>query len=191
MASNQLIPQVVITDFTEEKVNSYIEKIDNIIFNLGQNTPILLKIDSFGGSLHSFVNLYEKTKSIANPIVTYTSSKAMSAGAFILTLCASDGFRFASPHSEIMIHEVQITRSGALQDVEYSIKKIREKNRKWLTMVAKRAGMKSYKDIYDLMDTEGSRDIYLTAKKAKSLGFIDDVCYVRLNPVSYWEIMKG
>lgn len=190
MAAQAVKPELMITAFTDVAVMRYIERLKEITEHFGPNQPIILHISSYGGSVYGLTLLYEFLKTLSNPIVTYTSSKAMSAGAILLAAGGSPGMRFASPNSSIMIHEVQ----GGLwpddiKNQEDNMEVLKKDNERWMTILAKSMGLKNAKDIRALIKERSiGHDLSLTAKEALDLKVIDRVCYVRLEQVYGFNI---
>jgi ATP-dependent Clp protease protease subunit len=187
--NNDKKPIIIVTKFSEESVNKYIDALDKIVDQYGSSQPIVVQIDSFGGAVYGLAILYDKIKSLSNPIITYTASKAMSAGAILLSSAASPGMRFASPEANIMVHEVQSVAWGDMKDIEDEVKLTRTLNQKWMTILAKSMGLKSHVDIRKMIKKQAiGHQIYLTATQAKSLGLVDEVLSLRLTPYYGWNI---
>ena len=74
--------------------------------------PILLVINSPGGSVDSGFAIWDQVKMISSPVYTLVTGLAASMGS-ILSLCAVRGRRLATPNSRIMIHQPLI--GGVLQ----------------------------------------------------------------------------
>ena len=181
-------PEVVITSFEQEEVAKVLHRLDEISSQFGPNQAILIRIDSFGGCIYGLSDIYETLKTMRNPIATYTKSKAMSAGAIVLACCASEGMRFASPNSSIMLHELSASSFGNIQDIENETNMINKSNKKWMNILAKSMGLKSAKDIRKLILEKGNgRDLYLSAEEAQALGAVDKVGYVDMNMVYGYE----
>lgn len=190
MSLQILKPEVIISSFDDKSVSEYIRKMDEIQDAFGPSQPILLNINSFGGSVYGLGMLYEYLQTIPNTIVTYTTSKAMSAGAILLSAGGSDGMRFASPNASIMIHEVQ---GGVwpddIKNLENNIESLKKDNEKWMSILGKSMGLKGAKDIRELIKNRSiGHDLVVTSQEAKELGIIDKVCYVKLSPVFGYNI---
>ena len=114
--ADNIRPEIIVTSFTEKNVAEYIHKLENINLTYEDFQPIIVQIDSYGGNIYGLSQLYEFLISLPNPIITYTTSKAMSAGAIILSAAGTKGMRVASPNSTIMIHELQGGAWGDMKD---------------------------------------------------------------------------
>jgi ATP-dependent Clp protease protease subunit len=74
--------------------------------------PILLIINSPGGSVDSGLAIWDQVQMISSPVATLVTGLAASMGS-VLSLCAAPNMRFATPHSRILIHQPRL--SGAIQ----------------------------------------------------------------------------
>lgn len=184
-------PQVTIHSFNENAVKEFNKQMDEIESKYGPEQPIIVHIDSYGGAVHGLSVMYDRLMGMQNTIVTYTSSKAMSAGAMLLSAAGTPGARFASPEASIMVHEISAGAFGDIKDIEDQAKYIRTINQKWMTILAKSMGLKSHKDIRKLISKQAiGQDVHLTAHQAKSLGLIDEVASIKLQPFYGWEVLK-
>jgi ATP-dependent Clp protease protease subunit len=187
----EIKPELTVNSFRDEDINKYIEQLQSIVDTFGPNQPILVNISSFGGSIYGLSALYEYMQTLSNTIVTYTNSKAMSAGAILLSAGGSPGMRYASPNASIMIHEVQ----GGLwpddiKNLESAMESLKVDNEKWMSILAKSMGLKGPKDIRDLINTRSvGHDLMLSSKEAKELGIIDKVCYLKLEQIYGFNIV--
>lgn len=185
-----LKPEVIISSFDDKSVVDYTKKLEEIQEQFGPDQPVLLNISSFGGSVYGLGYLYEYLQTMSNPICTYTASKAMSAGAILLSAGGDKGMRYASPNASIMLHEIQ---GGVwpddIKNLENNIESLKQDNEKWMTILAKSMGLRRGKDIRDLIKNKSiGHDLMLTANQAKELGLIDKVCYIKLGAVYVYNI---
>jgi ATP-dependent Clp endopeptidase proteolytic subunit ClpP len=179
----QLKPEIVVTQFSETAVHEYIDKLELITDAFGPEQPIVLKIDSYGGAAYGLIMLLEHLKTMPNPIATYTISKAMSAGAFLLSIGGSKGLRMASPHSTIMVHEIQAGAMGDMKELEQQMGTLVALNERILTMFAHAIGLKTASDVRALIKSRSvGHDLTISALEAQQLGFIDKVGYMRIEP---------
>jgi ATP-dependent protease ClpP protease subunit len=186
-------PEVTISSFSEKDVKIYIEDLENIQSAFGPSQPLLLKIDSFGGSAYGFIMLYEYLITLENPIVTYTTSKAISAGALLLSIAGTSGLRFASPHSSILVHELQSALfPDDIKNLENNLDNIKRLNETIMGLMAKSMGLKTAKDVRNLIKERSTgHDLNLTAYEAKELGIIDEVAYIKLSPVVAYNVIQS
>ena len=87
--------------------------------------PILLIINSPGGSVDAGFAVWDQVKLITSPVTTLVTGLAASMGS-MLSLCADKGQRFATPHARIMIHQPSIhgVVRGQATDLEIQAKEI-------------------------------------------------------------------
>src|SRR5947207_2122178 len=74
--------------------------------------PILLVINSPGGSIDSGFAIWDQVKMISSPITTLITGLAASMGS-VLSLCAAPKRRFSTPNARILIHQPRL--GGAIQ----------------------------------------------------------------------------
>lgn len=183
-------PKILINGFSPDEIANYVEHIDNIDMMYSNEQPLLVEIDTFGGSIYGLGMLYNKLKGLDRPIVTYCPSKAMSAGVIILSAVATPGYRFAAPTADIMIHEIQASALGDIKTIEDETMNIKKMNKKWMTILAKSIGLKTEQDIRKLIKQKSEgMDLQLDAKQAKKLNIIDDIAIIKMiPPQGIWEI---
>ena len=189
--SKTITPKVLITKFTEDSVKGYIEALEEIESTFSASQKVLIHIDSYGGSVHGLLMLIDKLESMSNIIVTYTSSKAMSAGAFLLSIAGTPGYRFASEDASILVHEVQSGAIGDIKDVEDAVIHTKRLNDRLLTKFAKSIGRKKSEDIRKMIKEKAlGHDMIFSSEEAKKIGIIDRVCTIGMKKVSYWDIKE-
>ena len=138
---------------------------------------IFLYINSPGGSITDGMAIVDTMNYIKCPVATYCVGMAASMGAVLLT-SGEKGRRFATPNSEILIHQPLIGGNGISgQTTEIKIHadhmvKTREKLNK---LLSDRTGQ-SLETI--MKDTE--RDNYMTAEEALKYGLIDGIMDKRM-----------
>jgi len=133
--------------------------------------PIVIR--SYGGSVYSLLSMIDIIKRAKVPIATIVEGKAMSAGAALLT-CGTEGMRYMSPHSTIMIHEVSSSMSGKLSSIKTDTDEMTRLNELMLGIMSENIGQKrSY--FGDIVTSRGHVDWYLTPKDAMKHGIINYV----------------
>ena len=183
-------PEVFIREFSPDKIKEVIEKLQEISNHYPADQVVVLNIDTYGGEIYGLAAIYEFLQSYPHPIVTYTTSKAMSAGAVLLS-SGDTGARFATPNATIMIHELSAGNIGDIKDLEDSHKFLKSENERWMGILARNMGFKNAKELRKLIkDNCEGHDFYLTAEQAKKFGIIDEICYLHISPMSMWNIIK-
>jgi ATP-dependent Clp protease protease subunit len=187
-------PKVLITKFSEEAIAKAIQSLETIEICFPPTQPVLIHIDSYGGAVDGLSMLYDKLTSMKNPIMTYTSSKAMSAGAILLATAGTKGMRMASPQATIMIHEIQAGAVGDIKDMEDQMVLCKVLNDRWMKILAKSMNLQGVSAIRALIKKKAiGHDVYLTADQAVKLGVIDVVGSITMTPFSGWNfvVVKG
>ena len=133
---------------------------------------IYFYINSPGGSITDGMAIVDTMNYIKCPVETVCVGLAASMGAVLLT-AGEKGKRFATPNSEIMIHQPLIG-GGGLQGQATEIKihadhlvRTREKLNKFLS---ERTGKP-----LDVIERDTERDNYMTAEEALEYGLIDGI----------------
>lgn len=133
--------------------------------------PILLVINSPGGSVDSGFAIWDQIKMMKSPVTTLVTGLAASMGS-ILSLVAGKGKRFATPHSRIMIHQPAIhgVIRGQATDLEIQAKEIL-KTRNSIINIYKEATGKKFEELEKALD----RDTWMSAQEAVEFGLIDKI----------------
>jgi ATP-dependent Clp protease protease subunit len=129
-------------------------------------------INSPGGSITDGMGIVDTMNYIKCPVTTICVGMAASMGAVLLA-CGTKGKRFATPNSEILIHQPLIMGGGISgQTTEIKIHADQMvKTRQKLNHILSEATGQSLEQIEK--DTE--RDHYMTAKEALEYGLIDGI----------------
>lgn len=133
--------------------------------------PILLVINSPGGSVDAGLAIWDTVKMISSPVKTLVTGLAASMGS-ILSLCAAKGCRYATPYSRIMIHQPALhgVVQGQATDLEIQAKEILKTRQRLVNLYVEATG----KD-YDIVDEALDRDLWMTPEEAKDFGLIDGI----------------
>ncbi len=133
--------------------------------------PILLVINSPGGSVDAGFAVWDQVQMITSPVTTLVTGLAASMGS-MLSLCAGKGQRFATPHARIMIHQPSIhgVVRGQATDLEIQAKEI-IKTKALLTDIYHRETGQDRKIIERALD----RDSWMSAQEAVDFGLLDKI----------------
>ena len=133
--------------------------------------PILLVINSPGGSVDSGFAIWDQFKMLSCPIYTLVTGLAASMGS-ILMLVADKGHRYVSSHSRIMIHQPLIGGyiQGQATDLEIQAKEI-IKTKEGLIRIYEEHTGKAKEKIAEALD----RDTWMSAAEAKAFGLCDHI----------------
>lgn len=134
-------------------------------------SPILLVINSPGGSIDAGFAIWDQIKMISSPVTTLVTGLAASMGS-VLSLCAEPGKRFATPYARIMIHQPAIRGviQGQATDLDIQAKEILKTKNQLVTLYVKSTG-KSAKEIEEALD----RDTWMSAQEALEFGLLDRI----------------
>ena len=132
-------------------------------------------INSPGGSITDGMAIVDTMNYIKCPVSTICVGLAASMGSVLLT-CGAKGKRFATPDSEILIHQPLISGGLAGQTTEIKIHadhmvKTREKLNK---LLSEKTGQS-----LEQIEKDTERDHYMTAQEALEYGLIDEIIDVR------------
>ena len=128
-------------------------------------------INSPGGSITDGMAIVDTMNYIKCPVSTICVGLAASMGSVLLT-CGAKGKRFATPNSEILIHQPLISGGLAGQTTEIKIHadhmvKTREKLNK---LLSEKTGQS-----LEQIEKDTERDHYMTAEEALAYGLIDGI----------------
>lgn len=155
---------------TDHSAKDIIRKLWYLEF-LDPGKPILLVINSPGGSVDSGFAIWDQIQMITSPVTTLVTGLAASMGS-VLSLAAAPGKRYATPSARIMIHQPLI--SGVIQgqatDLEIQAKEIIKTRNQIIDLYAKATG----KDP-KLLEKTIDRDTWMTADEAIDFGLLDGV----------------
>ena len=136
----------------------YLDSVDN-------NKEISIYINSPGGYVHQGLAIYDIAKIIKAPIKTVCIGEAASMG-FILMLMGNE--RYATKHSQFMVHEVSGYAFGKLTDMKVSVKHADHLQKCINDIILERT------NITDI-DYYMSKDTWLTSEECLELGVINKI----------------
>lgn len=133
--------------------------------------PIILVINSPGGSIDAGFAVWDQVKMLTSPIITLVSGLAASMGS-VLSLCASPGKRYATEHARIMIHQPSISGpvTGQATDLSIHAKEIIKTKNLLVDLYVAHTGRKR-EEIEKALD----RDKWLNAQEALEFGLLDKI----------------
>ena len=160
-----------VNTFTEESADKFHQSFIKASTSKQPIIPII--IDSYGGECDALLYMVDILKSSSKPVSTICVGKAMSCGAILLT-CGWEGYRFCSENSSIMIHDVAWGSRGKVGELESVSKEARRLNDKVYKIMADNCG-KHKKYFWDIVQSRGRSDWYLSAKEALAHNIINSV----------------
>ena len=128
-------------------------------------------INSPGGSITDGMAIVDTMRYIKCPISTICVGMAASMGAVLLA-CGDKGKRFATPHSEIMIHQPLI--SGGLSGQATEIKIHADHILRTRSRLNKLLSEQTGQDL-ETIEKDTERDNYMLAEEALKYGLIDGI----------------
>lgn len=133
--------------------------------------PILLVINSPGGSVDSGFAIWDQINMISSPVYTLVTGLAASMGS-ILSLAADKGKRFATEYARFMIHQPLINGviQGQATDLEIQAKEIIKTRELLVDIYVQKTG-RDAKAIEKALD----RDSWMNAEEAIAFGLLDKV----------------
>lgn len=133
------------------------------------NEDITVVINSPGGSVTAGMAIYDTMSGISCDVSTVCLGMAASMGAFLLA-AGTKGKRYATPNSEVMIHQVMGGASGQAVDVQIAAHRIGRMKEKINQMLSIFTGQPM-----ERIQVDTDRDYYMTTQEAIGYGMIDGV----------------
>lgn len=133
------------------------------------NEDIIMVINSPGGSVTAGMAIYDTMSGISCDVSTVCLGMAASMGAFLLA-AGTKGKRYATPNSEVMIHQVMGGASGQAVDVQIAARRIGQKKDNLNNLLASFTGQP-----LERIQIDTDRDYFMTTQEAIEYGMIDGV----------------
>lgn len=159
---------VFITDVIDDVLASNIIK-QLIYLASVSNEDITVVINSPGGSVTAGMAIYDTMSGISCDVSTVCLGMAASMGAFLLA-AGTKGKRYATPNSEVMIHQVMGGASGQAVDVQIAARRIGQKKDNLNNLLASFTGQP-----LERIQIDTDRDYFMTTQEAIEYGMIDGV----------------
>ena len=130
---------------------------------------IKIYINSPGGSIYSLLGLYDVMQQlIEKGFIIQTKAMGLAASAAsVILMAGSKGYRSASPHSRVMIHQPSSITYGKITDMKIDLEESLKVKKELIELYRKHTGH----DLEEMME----RDKWLSAEEAKELGLIDEI----------------
>lgn len=136
--------------------------------------PIEVFVCSYGGELNESFGLHDVMRSVKAPIITTAIGKCMSA-APLLVACGEPGERWATPHTQFMLHPATLDMSEATAE---SVGCVAELTKQQMLQYAGLLGRYTRKSaIFWRNLFTNHRDNYFMAEQAREWGLIDNIWY--------------
>lgn len=162
---------VMVHQFNQESTDRFAEDVQRALDAKQGIVPIV--IDSYGGSIYSFLKMADIIQSLNVPVMTVCVSKCMSAGILLLAM-GTKGYRYSAPNATLLIHDASGETSGKVPDIMNDAHEIERLNFLIFSLLSKQTGhtadfyLKKLKNISNV-------DWYLRAEEAKELNIVNHV----------------
>lgn len=162
---------VVVNSFTEEAASKFYGDMSKAENTDQEIIPIV--IDSFGGQVYSLFAMIDCIKASKKKIATVCISKAMSCGSVLLS-CGHDGYRFASPMSTMLIHDVAGHEWGKVEELKMGAAEIDRLNKSFYHIMDRNCG---HEEGYfqKLVHEKSHADWFLTPEEAKTHNLVNHI----------------
>jgi ATP-dependent Clp protease protease subunit len=135
------------------------------------DTPIVMHINSPGGSVHAGLAIIDTMNYISCPVYTIGMGICASMGAAILS-AGEKGHRYSLPRTTVMIHSVSSGTQGTVHDMAISHKHSERLHNIMIQSLADQCG-KTFDEVY----ADTARDYYLIGQEAADYGLVDQVIH--------------
>lgn len=137
--------------------------------NSSGNDDITLYINSPGGSVSAGLAIVDAIKRCSCDVSTVCTGVAASMGAFILS-CGTKGKRYATPLSEIMLHQPLGGVQGQASEIQLVAEHITKVKEKLHRILSENTGQ----DIQTI-SRDCDRDFWMNAEEAVKYGVVDNI----------------
>lgn len=141
----------------------------NKVIDEANGEDLEVEINSGGGSVFAGSEIYTALKDYKGHVTAKIVGLAASAASVIAM--AGDKVMM-SPTAQMMIHNISTYTSGDYRDMEHSAEVLKSANNTIANAYRLKTG-KTQEELLKLMDNE----TWMTAQKAKELGFIDEIMF--------------
>lgn len=131
--------------------------------------PIVLYINSPGGSVVDGMAIYDTIRRVSCPVHAVVSGMAASMGAVILSGCEK-GHRAIMKHGEVLLHQPLGGAQGQATDIEISARRLLKTKTRLLAILAENTGHP-----YEKLVEDCDRDYWLDAEDALIYGIVDKI----------------
>jgi ATP-dependent Clp protease protease subunit len=167
-----------VTDFDDESCIRFHAEVWQA-FTEDPTGPIVIHIDSPGGSAYSLLSMWatmDNIRAIASDeffFITYVHGQAFSCG---ILLASHGDLRVATPASDLMYHEVSDSFRGREHQIDINHENLKRFTEKVYTVFTENT---NFKGGVTALREWGEKDRWLTPQEAKDLGIIDIVGYIK------------
>jgi ATP-dependent Clp protease protease subunit len=160
-----------VNKFDDEAVKNFTNDVTKAM-NTGQ-TVLPIIVDSPGGHVYGLMAMLDIIKTVDIPVATIITGRAMSAGA-VLFSAGTEGMRFMSKNSTIMIHEVSSGEVGKVEDLKVNTDEALRLNKILMRTLSNNCG-KTDDFFQKLIHEKNHADWFLDADEAKKLNLANHI----------------
>lgn len=165
------LPAIRVTEFDSYSLGCFIKRFNQYV-DLG--VPVIpVTIDSYGGEVYSLLGMIDVIESSSVPVLTYSTSKSMSCGAFLAAF-GTKGYRYISPLSTIMIHSISGFDWGKLEDMKSNVKEMDRLTDIVFGKLDEVCGQEQH-FFKALIKENLNADFYVGAEDCKKYGLVDHI----------------
>lgn len=177
--------EIWVNDFNEDSAGEFRDQLLKACEG-DPKKPVIVYIDSYGGSVDALSTMIETMDEVANPIITVAVGKAMSCGAVLLS---HGDIRFCGKHARVMIHEVSSGTGGDVHDMMADATETKRLNKWFMGLLARNCGIKGgYDAIRKMVKDQDGRNKYMDSNESLEFGIVDAVGMPRVDRVSLYQV---
>ena len=156
-----------------EMAEYFVDELNSLVHTKQEVIPIV--INSGGGCLVSMFEMVDAIRALKGKrkILTYATGHACSAAAILLS-AGDEGLRYASPLTEIMVHQVSSGVEGKAEEIEAGALGIKKANKMAFEILDENTG-KPGGYWKELLKKHDFADIHLSPKQALKHNLINHV----------------
>jgi ATP-dependent Clp protease, protease subunit len=154
---------VVVNKFNEESAKQFYQDMTEAENSDQDIIPVV--IDSYGGQVYTLLAMVDYLRASKKKIATISISKSMSCGA-VLFSCGTDGYRFVTPMSTILIHDVSSWVYGKVEDIKIKAQEVERLNNMIYEIMDRNCGHEAGYFQKIVHDKKGHADWFLTPEEA-------------------------
>ena len=171
-AHESMRPQVIqVREFNAVAAEKFCKEFQEAI---QRRQPIIpIHIDTYGGEVYSLQSMIGVIQTSPVPVATFTQSKAMSCGSMLLAF-GTKGYRYMSPRSILMVHEVSGGAGGKVHEVRVDSDETIRLNNEIFQEMGLHCGW--HKDYFlAQIHTKSHADWYVKPEEAKKRKIVDHI----------------
>jgi len=186
---SELNEEIMVNKFTEESARNFRKQLISKATS-NPDAPIIIYIDSYGGSIDSLNSMLDAIEQMTNIIITVCTGKAMSCGSALL---AAGDHRFCGRNSRVLIHQGSGGATGPIEGLQNDVTESKRMNKELMTKIAKRCSLTLKELKFEMKkqltnEDDEARDLYLTPEAALKIGIIDFIGMPHIKPIINYSV---